>query len=187
MQGTCLKIRTQTRGPVSVLALSGELDATTVGGLADKAASVLAAQPARLIVDLSALEFSDCRGARTLAALARSPQGGCTVILRAARPLVRRVLGLIGMPVEYPGPGREQPRLRNPGTLADSPAGWLLRQSRRAREESRITCETVAATREKMALVLARSAELRPHAADRLTILSQEAQQRAAAVRSRIG
>lgn len=187
MPDTCLKIRTQSRGPVSVLALSGELDVTTVGGLTDKAAAALATRPARLIVDLSALEFSDCGGARTLAALARSPEGDCTVILRAARPLVRRVLGLIGMPVEHPRPSREQHYLRAPDALADSPAGWLLRQSRQAREESRVTCETVAATREKMAAVLARSAELRPHAADRLAILSQEARQRAAAVRAACG
>ena len=102
MPDTRLKIRTQSRGPVSVLALSGELDVTTVGGLTDKAAAALATRPARLIVDLSALEFSDCGGARTLAALARS-------------------------------------------------------------------------------------AELRPHAADRLAILSQEARQRAAAVRAACG
>lgn len=46
MPGTCLKIRTQSRGPVSVLALSGELDVTTVGGLTDKAAAALATRPA---------------------------------------------------------------------------------------------------------------------------------------------
>jgi anti-anti-sigma factor len=190
MPGSYLKIRAESRGPVSVLALTGELDLTTVGDFADKAAGILAARPARVIVDLSGLKFSDCCGARTLAALANSRPGGCKVVLRAARPRVRRVLDLVVLPCDPPAPGYELRYPRDPAALAGTVVGRLVHQSRLARsqsryarEESRRSCEMLADAGETIAAGLARMAELRPRAAARLECLSQEAGQQAAVIR----
>jgi hypothetical protein len=98
---------------------------------------------------------------------------------------VRRVLGLIGMPVKHPGADHGQHYPCDPAALADRPEGWLIRQSRRALEESRRTCELLAGTEEKLAATLARMTELRPHAAGRLGVLSQQARQHAATIRHR--
>lgn len=95
MPGTYLKIEAESRGPASLLAVSGELDLTTASVLAVEAAGALAANPARLVVDLSGLTFTDTCGVRMLAALGRSAD--CPVIVRAACPQVRRVAHLAGI------------------------------------------------------------------------------------------
>jgi anti-sigma B factor antagonist len=184
-----LKVRTESRGPISVLALSGELDMGSVDELADAAARVLAAGPSRLIVDLSGLQYMDSHAARTLAAVASPPPGGCTVILRAARPVVRRVLDLMGLRVGHPFPVRELPSPGDPA-LPDTRAVRLVRQSllarsmsQHTREESHRILEWLAATEEATGDTLARMAELRPHAAEDLELLSQHAHQQAATMR----
>ncbi|HEX8007266.1 MAG TPA: STAS domain-containing protein [Trebonia sp.] len=88
-------MKAETSGSVTVLALSGELDVTTSDDLMVHAALVMPAQPGRLILDLSDLAFTDCQGARTLAALADSSVR--PTIVRGARPRVRRVLHLLGL------------------------------------------------------------------------------------------
>ena len=92
---TYLDMKVETSGSVTVLALSGELDVTTSDYLMARAARVMPAQPGRLILDLSDLAFADCRGARTLTALADSSVR--PAIVRGARPRVRRVLHLLGL------------------------------------------------------------------------------------------
>jgi anti-sigma B factor antagonist len=101
---TYLDIKAETSGPVTVLALSGELDVTTSGDLMAHAARALPAQPGRLILDLSDLAFADCRGARTLATLAGSSVR--PAIVRGASPSVRRVLHLLGLTHSARAPGQ---------------------------------------------------------------------------------
>lgn len=190
MPDSYLKVRAESRGPISVLALSGELDMGSVDEFADAAARVLAAGPSRLIVDLSGLQYMDSHAARTLAAVASPPPGSGTVILRAARPVVRRVLDLMGLRVGYPSPVRELPSPADLAALPDTRAGRLVRQSLQARsmsqhirEESHRILECLAATEEATGDTLARMAELRPHAAEDLELLSQHAHQQAATMR----
>lgn len=99
-----LDVKAETSGSVTVLTLSGELDVTTSGDLMANAARVMPAQPGRLILDLSDLAFADCQGARTLAALADSSVR--PVIVRGARPRVRRVLHLLGLIRSGRAPGQ---------------------------------------------------------------------------------
>lgn len=101
---TYLDIKAETSGPVTVLALSGELDVTTADDLMARASRTLPAQPGRLILDLSDLGFADCQGARTLAALADSSVH--PAIVRGASPSVRRVLHLLGLTHSAREPGQ---------------------------------------------------------------------------------
>lgn len=190
MPDSYLKVRVESRGQISVLALSGDLDMGSADEFTDAAVRILVQNPSRLIVDLSGLQYIDFRAARTLAAVASPPPGGSTVILRAARPGVRRVLDMLGLPVGHPSPVPELPSPPDRALPADTLAGRLVRRSRmarissrRTREESRRLLEWLAATEEATAVTLARMAELLPSEAENLELLSQKAQQQAATMR----
>jgi anti-sigma B factor antagonist len=185
-----LKVRAESRGPISVLALSGELDIGSMDEFTDAAARILVGGPSRLIVDLSGLQYIDATAARTLAAVASPPPGGGTVIIRAARPVVHRILDLLGVRVGHPSPIRGLPSPGDPAALPDTRAGRLVRQSllarsmaRQTREDSRRIMEWLAAAEEATGDALARMAELRPQAAEDLELLSQQAHQQAATMR----
>jgi anti-anti-sigma factor len=80
-----------------VVALSGELDVTDAARVGAMVATVAIRVPL-LIVDLAALEFTDCAGMRSLAAAAkqaRQARGG--LMLAAPGPLMLRVLDLTGL------------------------------------------------------------------------------------------
>ncbi len=81
----------------AVVVLSGELDISSVGYLARRHVEVAARRPKRLIIDLSATAFMDCYGARPIAEVRHLQAGNCSVILRRLPPLVRRVLGVVGL------------------------------------------------------------------------------------------
>jgi anti-sigma B factor antagonist len=85
-----------------VVALAGELDvadAVRIGALV----TTVAIRVPRLIVDLAALEFTDCAGMRALATAAKQArQAGGGLVLAAPRSLVLRVLDLTGLMTGVP-------------------------------------------------------------------------------------
>jgi anti-anti-sigma factor len=85
-----------------VVALFGELDvadAARIGALV----TTVAIRVPRLIVDLAALEFTDCAGMRALAAAAKqAQQTGAGLVLAAPGPPVLRVLDLTGLMTGVP-------------------------------------------------------------------------------------
>ncbi|MBV9093541.1 MAG: STAS domain-containing protein [Streptosporangiaceae bacterium] len=193
-----LQVRIDRLGVVRVLALSGELDMTTVEQFAGHAAAALAeaAPPTRrLVVDLSGLRFVDCRGARVLAAVTAAVPRGCEVRVRSVRPAVRRVLGLatgeLGRPVGEPvALLARDPVWLETAAAPRSMTGMLVMQSRDARAhaesaiaDSRWLAGVVAATEDRLAETLAELAERRPARAPHLLRLVQDARRQATAIR----
>jgi anti-anti-sigma factor len=85
-----------------VVVLSGELDVTDAVRIGALVTTVAIRVPC-LILDLAALEFTDCAGMRALAAAARQPQqAGAGLMLAAPGPPVLRVLDLTGMMTSVP-------------------------------------------------------------------------------------
>ncbi len=119
MAGDYLRVRTGRVGPACVLAVSGELDVVSANRLLDAAAPAVAATDyEQTVLDLAELTFTDCYGARALAALVRAVPGECPLIVRSVQPAVRRVLDLTGITLD-----------RVPGNLvtAEDRAAGLIR------------------------------------------------------------
>jgi anti-sigma B factor antagonist len=119
-----LTVTITRRGRVCVLGVSGELDIATAPTLTQQAAIALRPPTERLIIDLSGLRFVDCCGARALAAVASAAPPGCPVLVRGASPRVRRILDLLGVPLE------------RHGTEALERAEWLTLESQVVRSQS---------------------------------------------------
>jgi anti-anti-sigma factor len=80
-----------------VVALTGELDVADAVHIGESVTTVAMRVPS-LIVDLAALEFTDCAGMRALALAARrARQAGGDLVLAASTPLVLRLLELTGL------------------------------------------------------------------------------------------
>jgi anti-anti-sigma factor len=95
-----LRVRAGGSGGVCVLWVSGELDALSADGFAKQARGLIDRRAERLVLDLSGLLYADCAGVRALAAMTGLVPGDCPVIVRSARPIVRRVLELTGVALE---------------------------------------------------------------------------------------
>jgi anti-sigma B factor antagonist len=201
MDNGLVGVTVERDGPVRVLAISGELDVITAPGFAERAARAVADTSRRLILDLSELRFIDCGGARALAAVTRAVPGDCPVLVHSARPIVRRLLDLLGLDLQRPygktgalpvtWPDNQHPRVEADRTASEV-AGRLVRQSRevwaRSRRllgQSRTLAGVVAATEDTVALTYAQLAERRPARAERLRQLSQHAHQEAVHMRER--
>jgi anti-anti-sigma factor len=199
---TSVTVRLERYGRICVLAVSGELDLFTADGFSACAARAVEGRAERLILDLSGLRFTDCRGARALAAVTRAVGGECPVIVRSVRPAVRRVLDLMGLDLERrPGlaagsvPWNWLEEGHRPGdadVVSHSPTARLVRLSQAARRqsqdvmaESRRVAEVVAATEDRLAVTLVRLAGRRPEREDRLRRLSEDAHEEAAYLRIR--
>lgn len=95
-----LSITATTEGPTTVLRLAGELDLATADVLRGRLSDVLARGTVvrQLVIDLAALEFVDVTGLGTLLDARRKlePVGG-TLTLRGTRPMVVRMLTLLGL------------------------------------------------------------------------------------------
>ncbi|HET8978702.1 MAG TPA: STAS domain-containing protein [Solirubrobacteraceae bacterium] len=85
-----------TRSPdgTAVVAISGELDMSTVDELANELRPVLADAPSRLIVDVSAVSFAD---SSAIALWVRWSGSVSDFELRDPPPLLRRVLATMGL------------------------------------------------------------------------------------------
>jgi anti-anti-sigma factor len=97
-----LSVTIKQYGQVCVLSVSGELDIATVPILAGQAA-VLHGLAGRLIVDLSGLEFVDCKGAQALAAVTSAVPPGCPVQVRGLAGRLRKVFDILALPLERHG------------------------------------------------------------------------------------
>jgi anti-anti-sigma factor len=102
---------------VCVLSVSGELDFLSAGSLVRRARGLVDGRAERLVLDLSGLMFADCAGVRALAAVAGLVSDHCPVIVRSARPAVRRILELLGADLE----SRRGPAVPGPGGRRDGP------------------------------------------------------------------
>jgi anti-anti-sigma factor len=130
-----LKFRVERDGAVCVLSVSGVLDLVTAEGFTERAGLAICGRPERFVLDLSGLAFADCAGARALAAVTRAVPGDCPVIVRSARPIVRRLLDLMNLDLEC-GRGKadadadlaSRPAAEHlDGAVADSPATGFTR------------------------------------------------------------
>ena len=94
-----LYVSVETAGPEGALVtVRGELDMHTAAQLADRLFEVIRQAPQRVVIDLAATSFMDCRGALPIAqARDRLPAQRCQVILRRPRPLARKVLAVMGL------------------------------------------------------------------------------------------
>ena len=80
------------------LKIGGELDITTVPMLTRQLARLALLRPAELVIDLSGVRFLDCASARLLAGTAALLPADRPPVLTSARPAVRRLLDLLGLP-----------------------------------------------------------------------------------------
>ena len=87
----------------AVVALSGELDAHTVGRLRALLAEQLLAGPGNLVIDLSGLTFIDSAGLAVLIATDKGlRRAGTRMVLSGPRAPVSKVLSLTGLDLPCP-------------------------------------------------------------------------------------
>ena len=99
MPGTdlpALRITQERDGDGTVLRLAGELDLATADQLRARLADAAAVR--RVVVDLAGLDFLDVAGLNTLLEANRNLAAhGGRLLLRRPRPMVLRMLGLLGL------------------------------------------------------------------------------------------
>ncbi len=106
MSAPWVRVRAERDGDACVLVVSGELDIATTSELARQAAAAFEIPPARLVFDLSGLDFIDCAGARALADVVETLPAECPVTVGSMSCAAERVLGVLdtlGMNLERPG------------------------------------------------------------------------------------
>lgn len=95
---TRLAIIERFRGPVTVLALVGELDIATGTDVVDAARRALRRQPARIVVDLAEITFLDLTGTRALMRCRRlSASKRCDFVLAQPSAAVQHMLDVSGL------------------------------------------------------------------------------------------
>jgi anti-sigma B factor antagonist len=94
-----LRVSSRTQGDHVMIALAGEIDLYTAPRLQSELTSVLSAdEPARVVVDMSAVEFCDSTGMNVLLAAHRlAAERGGEFALAAPRPAVRKILEVTGL------------------------------------------------------------------------------------------
>jgi anti-anti-sigma regulatory factor len=97
-----------------VLQIAGELETMAADAFAERADAAVRSLRGPVLVDLSGLTFIDARGARVLDAVIRTLPGGRPASVRACPRHVRRILDILGLPLDGGPAGR--PPARRPGT-----------------------------------------------------------------------
>jgi anti-sigma B factor antagonist len=94
-----LKVSSRSQGEHIVLVLTGEIDLYTAPRLqAELTGALAAAGPARIVVDMSAVEFCDSTGMNVLLAAHRlAAERGGELVLAAPRPALRKILEVTGL------------------------------------------------------------------------------------------
>ncbi len=98
--GPALRWRTSHSGPITTVALAGELDLATAGSVRSCLRTALQRRPPprRLVLDLAELEFLDASGVSALLTAQRAMADlGGEVVLRAPSRLVRRVVKVLDL------------------------------------------------------------------------------------------
>jgi anti-anti-sigma factor len=91
-----LVLRDYTGARTAAVTISGELDVVTAPALRPVLAEVADARPARLLFDLTRVDYIDCASARAIVRAGWSLPAGRRVIIRPS-PVVRRILDLTGL------------------------------------------------------------------------------------------
>jgi anti-anti-sigma factor len=120
-----VQVRAVCRNGACVLQIAGELDAMAADAFAERADAAVRSLPWPVLVDLSGLTFIDARGARVLDAVMRTLPGGRRASVRACPRHVRRILDMLGLPLD--GRSAGSPPAWRPGTAV------LVDEVRRAR------------------------------------------------------
>lgn len=94
-----LRVSSRSQGEHTVVALAGEIDLYTAPRLQSELTGALsAAGPARIVVDMSAVDFCDSTGMNVLLAAHRlATERGGDLVLAAPRPAVRKILEVTGL------------------------------------------------------------------------------------------
>jgi anti-sigma B factor antagonist len=93
-----LKVTTWSQGDHTVLSVTGEIDLYTAPKLQSELSSALNANPARLIVDMSGVEFCDSTGINVLLAAHRNArERGGELQLAGPGSATRKVLQVTGL------------------------------------------------------------------------------------------
>lgn len=89
-----LTIRDAWDQGTAVVTLSGEIDVSCAGSLAECLNRILAGQPRQLIIDMAGVGFIDSSGVHAIVRARRQMPPGCPVVLRSPRKQARRVFEL---------------------------------------------------------------------------------------------
>jgi anti-sigma B factor antagonist len=94
-----LKVSSRSQGDQTIVAVAGEIDLYTAPRLhSELAAAVTGQAPARVVVDMAAVDFCDSTGMNVLlAALRRARERGGDLVLAGPRPAVRKILQVTGL------------------------------------------------------------------------------------------
>jgi anti-sigma B factor antagonist len=92
-----LTVEVSFRDGIATLSLYGELDYVTAEVLSEELTQALGKSPERLVFDMGGLAFTDCTGARIIAAAGQALPDAGRPVLRSPRPVVRRLLELTGL------------------------------------------------------------------------------------------
>ncbi|HUD77889.1 MAG TPA: STAS domain-containing protein [Streptosporangiaceae bacterium] len=93
-----LKVTSRTQGDHTVISVTGEIDLYTAPRLQSELMTALGTNPARLIVDMSGVEFCDSTGINVLLAAHRQArERGGELQLAAPGSAIRKVLQVTGL------------------------------------------------------------------------------------------
>ena len=105
-----LKVTTRSQGDHAVVSVSGEIDLYTAPRLQSELMTALSRSPARLIIDMSGVEFCDSTGINVLLAAHRQArERGGELQLAGPGSATRKVLQVTGLETVF--------------TVLDDPAG----------------------------------------------------------------
>jgi anti-anti-sigma factor len=91
-----VEVRSLEDRGVLVIGVSGRLDSTTSGALENEVRRQLGTGHARIVFDLSALEYISSAGLRVFMMAAREVRGKGSLAMAGPKPHVRQVLDLAG-------------------------------------------------------------------------------------------
>jgi anti-anti-sigma factor len=190
-----LTFRTDRRGRVYVLSVSGDLGAGSAAGFTEAVERAVADGASRVVIDLSGVRSLDAVGVRALAAAAGSAVPGRRVILRSLRPALRQVVAAVSPDLDLAGSGLVMARADAVADIDPGSRTWMLeRESRMARSRAQQTvadtrrmAEMLAVTEDEIAVTFLRLAHRRPGGYERMMALSRRAHRQAEQLRGLTG
>jgi anti-sigma B factor antagonist len=102
-----LEARLSRDGETTTLALAGELDLAGVDAARERLAEALAAEPKRVIIDLSELTFIDSTGISLLLSAVKQDDAGRLSFVACKASAVRRVFAITGVAELFGGDGED--------------------------------------------------------------------------------